>query len=92
MVWHCFSGVNFSEGESFNVSAYQDMLDSAMLPTLMEQFGDFFLSFALLIDILNTAVRIPLLCITDSRLFHQQQQMACDRHLCMFTLRLRTEL
>jgi len=43
MVWHCFSWVNFSEGESFNVSAYQDMLDSAMLPTLMEQFGDFVL-------------------------------------------------
>lgn len=30
---------------------------------------------ALLIDILNTAVRISLLFITNTQLFHQQQQM-----------------
>jgi len=42
MVWGCFSGVEFGplgpvKGTP-NASAYQDILDNVMLPTLWEQF------------------------------------------------------
>ena len=44
MVWGCSSGAGLGllvpvKG-TLNASAYQEVLDSSMLPTLWEQFGD----------------------------------------------------
>ena len=44
MVWGCLSGAGLGllvpvKG-TLNASAHQEMLDSSMLPTLWEQFGD----------------------------------------------------
>ena len=44
MAWGCFSGVVFGPlvpvKGTLKVSAYQDILDNFMIPTLWEQFGD----------------------------------------------------
>ena len=44
MVWACFSGAGLGPlvpvKETLNASAYQEILDSFMLPTLWKQLGD----------------------------------------------------